>query len=145
MSQNSKKFIIICILAVAFSGVLFQSVLTANVGDAINVLDTKVVPQTDITKTDIPSGDLAEAAGFWIKIVLGTVGVIFFILIFYAAFRWMTSRGEEDALKTARNTLKASIIGLLIVVSSYAITSIVITRLVDQESQVGSVTAGPKG
>lgn len=145
MFSNSKKFIIISLFAIIFSGVLFQVVSSATVGDAINVLDKKVVPATNITGSGIPQGDLAETAGFYIRIALGLVGVVFFVLIFYAAFTWMTSQGEEEKIKKARNTIIASVIGLLLVVSSWAITNIITTSFIDRQNLVGSVTDGPKG
>lgn len=145
MFKNFKKFIIISLFAIIFSGVLFSVVSTATVGDALNVLDRKVVPATNIKGSSIPQGDLAEAAGFWIKIALSVVGVLFFVLIFYAAFTWMVSEGEEEKVKKARNTIVASVIGLMIIVSSYAITNIIINNFVNKKNVIGSVTEGPRG
>lgn len=145
MFKNFKKFIIISLFAIIFSGVLFSVVSTATVGDALNVLDRNVVPATNITGSSIPQGDLAEAAGFWIKIALSVVGVLFFVLIFYAAFTWMVSEGEEEKVKKARNTIVASVIGLMIIVSSYAITNIIINNFVNKKNVIGSVTEGPRG
>lgn len=145
MIKKSKKFIIISLFAIIFSGVLFQIVSSVTVGDALNVLDEKVVPATNIKGSDIPQGDLAETAGFYIKIALSLVGVVFFVLIFYAAFTWMVSQGEEEKIKKARNTIVASVIGLLLVVSSYAITTIVVSNFVNRPSRIGSVAEGPKG
>lgn len=145
MFQNLKKFIVIGLFAIIFSGVLFQVVSSATVGDALNVLDNKVVPATNIKGSDIPQGDLAETAGFYIKIALSLVGVVFFVLIFYAAFTWMVSEGEEEKVKKARNTIVASVIGLMIIVSSYAITNIIINNFVNKKNVIGSVTEGPRG
>lgn len=145
MFSNSKKFIIISLFAIIFSGVLFQVVSSATVGDAINVLDKKVVPATNITGSGIPQGDLAETAGFYIRIALGLVGVVFFVLIFYAAFTWMTSQGEEEKIKKARNTIVASVIGLMIIVSSYAITNIIINNFVNRKNSIGLINEGEKG
>ncbi|MGI6314317.1 MAG: hypothetical protein ACOXZY_00160 [Patescibacteria group bacterium] len=145
MFKNFKKFIIISLFAIIFSGVLFSVVSTATVGDALNVLDRNVVPATNITGSSIPQGDLAEAAGFWIKIALSVVGVLFFVLIFYAAFTWMVSEGEEEKVKKSRNTIVASVIGLMIIVSSYAVTNIIINNFVNRENSIGPINEGEKG
>ncbi len=145
MFSNSKKFIIISLFAIIFSGVLFQAVSSATVNDAISVLDKKVVPATNITGSGIPQGDLAETAGFYIRIALGLVGVVFFVLIFYAAFTWMVSEGEEEKVKKSRNTIVASVIGLMIIVSSYAITNIIINNFVNRKNSIGLINEGEKG
>ncbi len=145
MFKNFKKFIIISLFAIIFSGVLFSVVSTATVGDALNVLDRNVVPATNITGSSIPQGDLAEAAGFWIKIALSVVGVLFFVLIFYAAFTWMVSEGEEEKVKKSRNTIVASVIGLMIIVSSYAVTNIIINNFVNRKNSIGPINEGEKG
>lgn len=62
---------------------------------------------------------------------LGFVGIIFLCLIIYSGFRWMTSGGKEEVILKAKDTLKNSIIGLIIVLSAYAITRFVIGALVE--------------
>ncbi len=57
-----------------------------------------------------------------IKGFLGLLGVIFIILILLAGFNWMTAAGEEEKVKKAKDTLQRAVIGLLIIVSAYAIT-----------------------
>ena len=42
---------------------------------------------------------------------------------------WMLARGEEDRITKARETIIAAVIGLVIVVSAYAITNLVTERI----------------
>lgn len=72
---------------------------------------------------------LARAVADVIKIVLGFLGVIFVVLIVYAGFMWMTSGGNEDKIKSAKQTMIAAIIGAAIVLGAYAITTFVIDGL----------------
>jgi TRAP-type C4-dicarboxylate transport system permease small subunit len=77
---------------------------------------------------------VAEAAGFTnpqtlpeiIGAIVGTflslIGVIFMILIMYGGFIWMTSGGNEQKVYKAKSILRNSIIGVIIIMSSYAIT-----------------------
>lgn len=59
--------------------------------------------------------------GTIISAVLGLLGVIFVILIVYAGFEWMTAAGNETKVEKATATIKHSVIGLIIVLSSWAI------------------------
>lgn len=72
---------------------------------------------------------LETIVGYIIKVVLGLLGIIFLALIIYSGIMWMTSAGEEKKIKTAKDTLTTSVIGLVIVLSAYAISDFVINQL----------------
>ena len=57
-----------------------------------------------------------------INIVLGFLGVIFFGLIIFAGFQYMTSAGNEEQTKKAMAMLRSAIIGLVIILVSWGIT-----------------------
>ena len=61
-----------------------------------------------------------------IKIFLTFLALIFLILIISAGYKWMTSQGNEDKIKEAKSQLTNAIIGIIIVLSAYAITTFVI-------------------
>lgn len=65
-----------------------------------------------------------------IKVVLSILGMLFTVLMVYAGFLYLTARGEEDQVTKAKNTIKAAIIGLIIIILSYAITSFVGNSLI---------------
>lgn len=56
---------------------------------------------------------------------LSLVAVLFFILMVYGGFLWMTARGDEGQAGKAKGTITAAIIGIIIVLSAYAITRFV--------------------
>jgi hypothetical protein len=66
--------------------------------------------------------NLAELVGNVLGTVLSLVSVLFFGLIIYGGFMWMTARGNADQEKNARNAIFGAIAGLIIVLSAYAIT-----------------------
>lgn len=84
---------------------------------------------------------VAEAAGFGdpkhpveiigaiISVFLSFLGIIFLCLIIYAGFIWMTSAGNDQKVLYAKKILQNAIIGLIIVLSSYAFTSFVLGSL----------------
>jgi len=57
-----------------------------------------------------------------IKVALGLLATIFLILTVIAGFEWMTAAGNEEQVKTAQNSMKNAIIGLVIVLAAYAVT-----------------------
>lgn len=61
-----------------------------------------------------------------IEAVLSLLGVIFLILVIYGGFLWMTAAGDDGKVDTARKIITAAIVGLVIVVSAYAISYFVI-------------------
>lgn len=76
------------------------------------------------------SGNLATTVATVIKAVLALVGTIFLVLTIYAGVLWMTAQGEETKIEKAKETIKASVIGLIVIMSAYAITAFVTSRLV---------------
>ncbi len=66
-----------------------------------------------------------------IQVFLGLLGVIFMVLLTYGGFLWLTSRGEEDKIKSAQNLIVNAIIGTLIVIAAYSITYYVLKRLIE--------------
>lgn len=77
----------------------------------------------------VRSGDPYEIIGFILKSLFGLLGVIFFLLMIYAGFLWMTSRGNESKIEKAKSILTASIIGILIVFTSYIVTVFTVSIL----------------
>lgn len=73
--------------------------------------------------------ELPEQVGFIINIFLGLLGLIFVILIIYGGFLYMTAAGGENVKKATKVIIQA-VIGLIIIVSAYAITGFVVDQLV---------------
>ena len=65
-----------------------------------------------------------------IRTILGLLGIIFVVLMVYAGFLWMTARGEEEPVSKAKDIIKQSIIGVIIIFLAYAITGFVINAIV---------------
>lgn len=107
--------------------------------EAIDVLG-KVTPATGLDK-----GNLPELIGQLIKGALSLAGLAFFALMVYAGFIWMTAHGEEDKVTKARGTVKATVIGLAVVIAAYAVTTLVSERLLQGKPGEGGIEEGPAG
>ncbi|MDP3043663.1 MAG: hypothetical protein Q8N21_04660 [bacterium] len=73
----------------------------------------------------------AVMAGTIVQAFLSLLGIIFIILILYAGYNWMTAGGEEEKIRKAKDTLWRAIIGLIIIVGSYAIWNFVFKYLIE--------------
>lgn len=75
------------------------------------------------------AGTVTEVVGAIVRIVLSLVGIVFFVLIFYAGFEWMTAQGNSERVDDAKKTIVSSVLGLIIVLAAYAITNFVFSNL----------------
>lgn len=62
-------------------------------------------------------------AGNIIGAGLSMISVVFFGLMIYAGVRWMLARGNEEEETKARDTIIGAVIGMVIVMASYALTN----------------------
>ncbi len=90
-----------------------------------------ITTNLDLVQEDSGLGatPLTETIGSLIQTLLAFLGVIFLILIIYAGLLWMTAAGNEDKVKKAQSILMSSIIGLIVLLSAYAISYFVISNL----------------
>ncbi|NCT54472.1 hypothetical protein GW758_00750 [Candidatus Falkowbacteria bacterium] len=75
------------------------------------------------TKDDV---SLEKMISKIINIVLSFIGIIFMILLILGGFNWMTAGGQEAKVQEASKTIKQAIIGLIVVLGSYAISYFII-------------------
>jgi 4-hydroxybenzoate polyprenyltransferase len=64
-----------------------------------------------------------------ITILLGFVGIIFFVMIFIAGYQWLMSGGNADTIKKAKSRLTNSIIGLVVILVAYLVTIFIYTQV----------------
>ncbi|MDD3778020.1 MAG: Ig-like domain-containing protein [Patescibacteria group bacterium] len=93
---------------------------------------------------NLSADDPRTIVGRIINFVLSFLGIISLGLIIYAGFLWMTSGGEEEKVRRAQSILKNAIIGLVIILSAWGITTFIISRLWGA-TQGGEVTVSPIG
>lgn len=67
-----------------------------------------------------------------IRGLLGFLGLVAFILVIYAGFLWMTAAGKEEQVTKAKDILRGAVIGLIIIFSSFAITTFVVNQITER-------------
>jgi hypothetical protein len=75
--------------------------------------------------TDISSKTPSEGLAFYIGILWKTIvtlgGVAFLIFLIWAGIEWLTAGGDKTRLETAKKMIYNALIGLVILIASYAI------------------------
>jgi type IV secretory pathway VirB2 component (pilin) len=73
---------------------------------------------------------VATIVGTIARVLMSLLGIIFVVLIIVSGYQWMTAGGNEDAVKKSKERMTNAIIGLVIVLSAWAIWSFVNTFLI---------------
>jgi len=85
--------------------------------------NTKIVPENTIGKVT----DIVAIIRAIIQFILIIAFVAAFIMLLIGGIRWITAGGDEKGVASARNMITAALIGLVIVLISYAIIRLVET------------------
>jgi hypothetical protein len=72
---------------------------------------------------------LPEVIGSIINVALSLLGLVFLGLALYAGFKWMTAQGDSKQVDEATGTLKNAVIGMIITVSAYALSTFIMSQL----------------
>ncbi len=73
--------------------------------------------------------DLPQIIGTIINVVLGFMGIVLLFYVILAGWEWMSAGGDDKGVTTAKTRIKNAVIGLVIIVSAYAISNFVISQL----------------
>ena len=89
---------------------------------------------------DAPQGDIFYLVGTLIRVLLSLLGAVLLLLIIYSGFLWMTAGGNKERVETARNYIQNAVIGLVIILAAYAITTFLANALGAAGLSEGSTT-----
>lgn len=71
-----------------------------------------------------------------ITVLLEVVGSLALIMFIYGGFTWILSGGNEENVKKGKETLKWSIVGIIIIFASYAILNFVLSALEGKQETI---------
>ena len=80
--------------------------------------------------TPTPGQQPEVVIGRIVQSLILVIGVIFGLLVIYGGYLWMIARGSEELVKKAKGILETAVIGIILVVGAYAITSFVVERVI---------------
>ncbi len=82
------------------------------------------------TAAGLSESDLPTTIASIIRVILGFLGIVAVVIILIGGFKFMTSGGHEEKVKSAKKVMVAGVIGLVIVLSAYAIASFVLSSII---------------
>jgi len=129
MKTKIKNILTFFLLFVIFLGLKKIVLADESVGDLLKVAGGSANYKTE-------DRQLYMVVAVIIKTFLSILGIFFMILSIYGGFTWMNAKGEEAKVTKAKDILQQAVIGIVIVLGSYAITYFVIASI------AGSVTTG---
>ena len=125
LAKLAKHRISLAILAVfAFSLALAPAAL-AQVVPADDPFGQNIIGE----ETGLGEQDIRLTIAAIINVALSLLGIVALVIILYGGFKWMTAGGNEESVAEARKIIVAGVIGLAIILSSYAIAQFVLTQL----------------
>lgn len=89
------------------------------------------------TVSKLGNKDLRSTIASIVNVALSLLGIVALVIVLYGGFKWMTAGGNDEQVGEARKIIISGVIGLAIILSSYAISSFVITKL-GQATDYGS-------
>lgn len=89
----------------------------------------------------VSASPLMGIVAMFIKFFLSFLGVIFFFLIIYSGWLWLTAGGNEEQITKAKGLIKQAVVGLAIIFAAYAIV-VLITQLAGGSSGAGGWWSG---
>lgn len=95
----------------------------------INVADTGILVTGEAVYGPL-TGDQTDLGTFIgarvINPLFAFLGVLFLLFMIYGGIKWMTAGGNSDTAGEARQLIVNAVVGLVIILASYAITRFVI-------------------
>ncbi|MCK4539812.1 hypothetical protein KAU09_01515 [Candidatus Parcubacteria bacterium] len=124
------KKVLISLLTIIFLNIAFIAPVVVEAADKsakslFNSSLKETAEKTGHLDSKITKAGALKGVSLVISVVLSLIGVVFLILMIYGGFIWMNSRGNEQEVEKAKNIIRNSIIGLLIVIAAYAITAFI--------------------
>lgn len=113
---------------------MFLASLVLSVG--MFAVPALVGAQTDIfgvnygAATGLGQQDPRETIANVIKIALSFLGIVAVVIVLWGGVLWMTAAGNEEKVGQAKKVLFSGLIGLIIILSAFAVTQFVINQLI---------------
>jgi hypothetical protein len=121
--QNIKLILILLCLGLSIYLLLPNSVLAFSISENVNKFGQQIYGGTPAPPQQI--------AAMIIKSLLTFLGIISVALILYGGFIYMTSGGEKEKVQKGKNIILYSVIGLVIILASYAIATFVFNAIIN--------------
>src|SRR5260221_2644540 len=86
------------------------------------------------TAIGLGTQDVRTTVSNVIKAFMGLLGIVAVVIILLGGFKWMTAGGNEEKVAEAKKLIISGVIGLVIILSAYAIAQFVVGAIVNGTS-----------
>ncbi len=141
MKEKRKKILLILTIAVlffSFSFLLSSQSLAADGKILTNIKNN--MGSTNLKELGGEKLNLPYLVGDIIGKILAFLGIVFILLIIWAGFQWMTAGGDTGKVGKSKTLILNAVIGLIIIMMSYGITTFVIKSINDAMKAPGAST-----
>ncbi len=130
---NSWLNILILTAVLILPGLVFAAPSVSPINDKGSVTNRL----TEVAETNGPFNpatetSLATTLGIVIKAALSLMGIIFLVITIMAGIKWMTAEGNDDEVKKAKASIQRAVIGLVVVISSWAIWAFISLNFINK-------------
>lgn len=80
----------------------------------------------NIANVQLAGTDPYVAVGLLIRTLLTFLGVLFFLLVLYAGFNWMTAAGNTEKVEQAKTTIGQATLGIGVILIAYLLSYAII-------------------
>jgi hypothetical protein len=83
------------------------------------------------TAIGLGTQDVRTTVSGVIKAFMGLLGIVAVVIILLGGFKWMTAGGNEEKVAEAKKLIISGVIGLIIIMSAYAIAQFVVGAVIN--------------
>lgn len=120
----------------ATSSLLLLSLIAVTPAFAGNFTTVSIAPPDGLVKADVGINDIIRFV-LTLLVVVGVLASLIFLI--YGGIKWITSGGDKGAVETARGQIVAAIVGLIVIIMSFAILSFVLQLLGISQSDIFNI------
>ncbi|MCX6746472.1 MAG: Ig-like domain-containing protein [Candidatus Parcubacteria bacterium] len=119
-SRTAKKVLLLILILAVFLFCNIESVLAATIEPGLNEIASPL---------GLGTMDIRVTIAQIIRVALGLLGIVAVVIILYGGFLYLTSMGEPEKIKKAKDVLRDGVIGLIIILMAFAIASFIINAI----------------
>jgi hypothetical protein len=133
MTQRTKKLVSFAVSLGLAAAIALPAVTLAQTDEL--TADDVGITAIEEGGLKLSGGDVRQTAARLINVALGFLGIVAVIIVLIGGFKYMLSGGNDEKTADARKLIVSGIIGLAIILSAWAITTFVLSRLIEATSE----------
>ena len=138
-----KKVLSMSLMSVIFLGLgaaLLSPIMATATTSSYELITTESLGLEQAGATGLGQADIRATIASIIRVAMSLLGIVAVVIILIGGFTWMTAGGNDDKVAEAKKWMFSGVIGLVIILSAYALATFVLQNLVDATTNVPEYT-----